>query len=54
MVAGFLTGPGDQINTNPLLGPLQNNGGSTLTHALLVGGPGINTGDPQLHAPALV
>src|SRR5205823_532136 len=26
---GFLTGPGDQINTDPLLGPLQNNGGPT-------------------------
>src|SRR5262249_14759045 len=32
--AGILTGPGDQINTDPLLGPLQNNGGPTDTYAL--------------------
>jgi hypothetical protein len=30
---GFLTATGDQINTNPLLGPLQDNGGPTFTHA---------------------
>jgi len=29
---GYLTGPGDQINTDPLLGPLQDNGGPTFTH----------------------
>jgi hypothetical protein len=44
---GFLTGPGDQINTDPLLGPLQDNGGPTLTHALLPGSPAINAGDPN-------
>src|SRR4029077_7192653 len=32
--SGYLSGPGDQINTDPVLGPLQNNGGPTLTHAL--------------------
>jgi hypothetical protein len=37
-----LAGPGDQNSTNPLLGPLANNGGSTLTHALLPGSPAIN------------
>jgi hypothetical protein len=31
---------GDLINTNPLLGPLAHNGGSTLTHAPLPGSPG--------------
>src|SRR5215831_3139096 len=36
---GVLTGPGDQINTNPMLGPLQDNGGPTFTHALLPGSP---------------
>jgi hypothetical protein len=41
---GFLTGPGDQINTNPLLGPLRDNGGPTFTHALLPGSPAINAG----------
>src|SRR5438552_3495706 len=39
------TGPNngttDQINTDPLLGPLQDNGGPTFTHALLVGSPAI-------------
>src|SRR6266550_3865996 len=35
--AGILIGPGDQINTDPMLGPLQDNGGPTFTHALLPG-----------------
>ena len=35
---------GDITNTNPLLGPLQNNGGPTFTHALLPGSPAINQG----------
>jgi len=30
-----LTGPGDITHTNPLLGPLKDNGGDTQTHALL-------------------
>jgi hypothetical protein len=48
---GYLTGPGDQINTDPLLGPLQNNGGPTFTHALLPGSPAINAGDPNFSPP---
>jgi hypothetical protein len=36
--------PTDLINTNPLLGPLANNGGPTLTLALLAGSPAINKG----------
>jgi fibronectin-binding autotransporter adhesin len=32
----------DLTNTNPLLGPLQNNGGSTWTHALLPSSPAID------------
>src|SRR5206468_6006919 len=28
---GYLTGTGDQINTDPMLGPLQDNGGPTFT-----------------------
>lgn len=32
-------------NLDPLLGPLQNNGGPTFTLALLVGSPAINAGD---------
>ncbi len=40
-----LTDTGGTINsTNPMLGPLQNNGGPTETHALLPGSPAINTG----------
>lgn len=35
---------GDRINTDPLLGPLQNNGGFTLTHALQSGSPAIDAG----------
>ncbi len=35
---------GDWVNTDPMLGPLQNNGGPTETHALLDGSPAIDTG----------
>jgi len=42
--SGFLTATGDQINTDPMLGPLQDNGGPTFTHALLPGSPAIDTG----------
>ena len=43
--------PTDQIGTpaapiNPLLGPLADYGGPTLTHALQPGSPAINRGDP--------
>jgi hypothetical protein len=41
---GFLTNATDQINTNPLLGPLQDNGGPVFTHALLAGSPAIDQG----------
>jgi hypothetical protein len=39
-----LTGPNDRPNTAPRLGPLQNNGGPTDTHALLPGSPAIDAG----------
>lgn len=48
---GFLNGPGDQINTDPLLGPLQDNGGPTLTHMPLPGSPAIDAGDPNFTPP---
>ena len=48
---GFLNGSGDQINTNPMLGPLQDNGGPTFTHALLLGSPAIDAGDPNFTPP---
>jgi hypothetical protein len=50
-----VTGPNsdttDQINPNPLLGPLQDNGGPTFTHALLPGSPAIDAGDPEFVGP---
>lgn len=48
---GNLNGPGDQINTDPMIGPLQDNGGPTLTHALLPGSPAINAGDLNFTPP---
>ena len=48
---GYLNGPGDQINTDPLLGPLRDNGGPTFTHALLPGSPAMDTGDPNFTPP---
>ena len=35
---------GDKVNANPRLGALQNNGGSTWTHALFFGSPAIDAG----------
>ena len=40
-----LSSLGDLVDANPLLGPLQNNQGPTLTHALLADSPAIDTGD---------
>jgi hypothetical protein len=48
---GFLNGLGDQINTNPLLGSLRDNGGPTFTHALQPGSPAIDAGDPKFTPP---
>lgn len=36
--------------TNPLIGPLADNGGPTLTHALLDGSPALDAGDPNAGA----
>jgi hypothetical protein len=48
--ATITTSTGNKVGTssspiNPLLGPLQNNGGTTWTLALLVGSPAINAGN---------
>ena len=51
--ASVLIATGDQINTNPMLGPLQDNGGPTFTHELLTGSPAINAGDPSFTPPPL-
>jgi hypothetical protein len=41
------SGDGNSLpNTNPLLGPLSNNGGPTLTMPLLDNSPAINAADP--------
>ena len=47
---GLLNGPGDKRNTNPQLDPAgpANNGGPTMTVALLSGSPAINMGDDAL------
>jgi hypothetical protein len=50
---GFLTAIGDQINTDPMLGPLQDNGGPTFTHGLLTNSPAIDRGDPSFTPPPL-
>ena len=42
---GFDTANGSLPDTDPLLGPLQDNGGPTWTHALLEGSPAIDAGD---------
>src|SRR5262249_30044981 len=41
---GLLTNITDQVNTDPMLGPLQDNGGPTFTHALWPGSPAIDKG----------
>ncbi len=49
------TGPNDgstdKLNTDPMLGPLQDNGGPTFTQALLPGSPAIDAGDPNFNPP---
>jgi len=42
----FSSAPGDQLNVNPKLGPLQNNGGPTETHWLYEGSPARDGGNP--------
>jgi hypothetical protein len=37
----------DLVGVDPLLGPLQDNGGPTWTHALMKGSPAIDAGDPN-------
>jgi hypothetical protein len=44
-ISGTGYAPSDLLNVDPKLGPLQNNGGPTLTHALLPGSPAIDAGD---------
>ena len=46
-----LIAPGDLTATDPLLGPLADNGGGTRTHALLEGSPAVDAGN-DAGAPA--
>jgi len=46
-----LTGTGDLRNTDPVLGPLQSNGGPTVTQALLMGSPAIDAGGTDCPPP---
>ncbi len=41
-----LTGDNDMTNTDPMIGPLSDNGGPTLSHAILAGSPAIDRGNP--------
>jgi hypothetical protein len=43
---------GNIVGINPILGPLQNNGGPTMTHALLASSPAINAGTNTLEIGA--
>jgi hypothetical protein len=43
--ASTLDLPPDTLHSDPLLGPLQDNGGPTMTHALQAGSPAIDAGD---------
>jgi hypothetical protein len=41
-----LDGPVDLVGTDPMLGPLADNGGPTWTHLLSAGSPAVDAGDP--------
>jgi hypothetical protein len=45
VAASGVTLPPDTLSVDPKLGPLQNNGGPTQTHALLAGSPAIDAGN---------
>lgn len=47
----LLFGSGDLPGKNPRLGPLQNNGGDTSTHALLAGSPALDAGSSDCPPP---
>lgn len=47
----FAATTGDKVGVDPLLGPLTDNGGPTLTHALLPGSPAIDAANPAFAPP---
>ena len=44
ILVSALAPPDDTLTYDPMLGPLQDNGGPTLTHALLSGSPALDAG----------
>ncbi|HUR45100.1 MAG TPA: choice-of-anchor Q domain-containing protein, partial [Candidatus Saccharimonadales bacterium] len=50
--SGNFTNIGSMNNIDPLLGPLQNNGGPSLTLALTDCSPGVEAGDPAMFPSA--
>lgn len=48
LIEGGLAGYPEVLSTDPMLGPLQDNGGSTKTMALLGGSPAVDAGDVGL------
>jgi hypothetical protein len=47
----LVVGANNLLGVDPLLGPLANNGGPTLTHLPLPGSPVINAGNPAIPSP---
>jgi hypothetical protein len=45
VIASTLTLPADTLSADPMLGPLQDNGGLSMTHALLPGSPALDHGN---------
>ncbi len=47
----FPNGTASLLTGDPMLNPLANNGGLTLTHTPVLNGPSVDTGDPAFTAP---
>jgi hypothetical protein len=43
----FSSSTGDQLDTDPMINPLTNNGGPNFTHRLVAGSPAIDAGNPD-------
>jgi hypothetical protein len=50
-IGAMISGANNITGVDPMLGPLADNGGPTMTHALLPGSPAIDAGDPGFVAP---
>src|SRR6185312_12472842 len=47
VIASSLALPGDTLHDDPMLAPLADNGGETMTHALVIGSVAIDHGNNQ-------